>query len=545
MASDDKPPCRQHLLATDTAQLEQPAEEYVFPTWWLYVQASFMAAPAISNSLILPLLIPPRVKQLVGEQRKAAALGAITSFQTMIQLTAPVLGALSDKLQTPCGRRRPFIIVGQLSILAGIWCIWHSTSYILLNAAYQLYFVGCLLAWVPWMSILPDIVAEVQRGQAAAIQSLVIGATGVLGYTMGVLRGESILSLALCYIICFVLHALMIPIGWMSVAARPGYCALEKQRAEPPAATAAVAAASTVTNPGVCAALRDFVSPFWESPSFFWLFLNIMFFGIGNIFVSQWIFYWYTDIIGCAHCEGFKLFGHTVAHSTQTAAALLGVLTNVLGTVAAVPGGRLGDKLGRKPVVFGCIALYTLTPLCLAALSTSEHLLMRYGISDFSVVVLVIVAQGSINGVSAPNSQALQADCLPRAADGTTAKNGSRDMLLISLGANIPCMILPTPMGHVLDILNGCQTYGATPGSGSASIDLDDDDTLETSGSAAAGAAACDGHHRGYEVFFLIGASFYALSLLPLCKVSLQPRQAVVEPPESVTDVNRVDRSLQ
>eukprot|EP01047_Picozoa_sp_COSAG01_P048074 COSAG01_NODE_4651_length_4848_cov_27.984839_1_plen_405_part_10 len=298
MASDDKPPCRQHLLTTDTAQPEQPAEEYVFPTWWLYVQASFMAAPAISNSLILPLLIPPRVKQLVGEQRKAAALGAITSFQTMIQLTAPVLGALSDKLQTPCGRRRPFIIVGQLSILAGIWCIWHSTSYILLNAAYQLYFVGCLLAWVPWMSILPDIVAEVQRGQAAAIQSLVIGATGVLGYTMGVLRGESILSLALCYIICFVLHALMIPIGWMSVAARPGYCALEKQRAEPPAATTAVAAASTVANPGVCAALRDFVSPFWESPSFFWLFLNIMFFGIGNIFVSQWIFYWYTDIIG-------------------------------------------------------------------------------------------------------------------------------------------------------------------------------------------------------------------------------------------------------
>lgn len=45
---------------------------------------------------------------------------------------------------------------------------------------------------------------------------------------MGVLVGESILSLPLCYAICIGLHASMLPIGWVSLGIRPGLCAPEK-----------------------------------------------------------------------------------------------------------------------------------------------------------------------------------------------------------------------------------------------------------------------------------------------------------------------------
>ena len=109
---------------------KEEALPYRFPKWWLFVQASFMLAPAVSNNLILPLLIPPRVAQLVGQERKATALGAVTALDRGISLTGPLLGALSDKISTPCGRRRPFILIGQGFILLGIWGLWVARSHL-------------------------------------------------------------------------------------------------------------------------------------------------------------------------------------------------------------------------------------------------------------------------------------------------------------------------------------------------------------------------------------------------------------------------------
>lgn len=98
-----------------------------------------MAGPAITNTLIMPLLIPPRVAALVGQHREAAALGTITAVQTFLQALGPLVGAASDQLSGwPCGRRRPFVLIGQAYILAGIYLMTAAEGYVRLLLAYQL-----------------------------------------------------------------------------------------------------------------------------------------------------------------------------------------------------------------------------------------------------------------------------------------------------------------------------------------------------------------------------------------------------------------------
>jgi hypothetical protein len=97
-------PASEHLLppaphGAPAAGAAAHARHRFSPPWFV-VQASFMVAPAISNTLILPLLIPPRVEQLVGGARKAAALGAITSFTTVIQASPLDVNVIQTPLST-------------------------------------------------------------------------------------------------------------------------------------------------------------------------------------------------------------------------------------------------------------------------------------------------------------------------------------------------------------------------------------------------------------------------------------------------------------
>ena len=48
-------------------------------------------------------------------------------------------------------------------------------------AGMQVYFAGCLFSWVPWVSILPDLIVEEQRGRASGINSFVISFVGIIG----------------------------------------------------------------------------------------------------------------------------------------------------------------------------------------------------------------------------------------------------------------------------------------------------------------------------------------------------------------------------
>ena len=384
---------------------KEEALPYRFPKWWLFVQASFMLAPAVSNNLILPLLIPPRVAQLVGQERKATALGAVTALDRGISLTGPLLGALSDKISTPCGRRRPFILIGQGFILLGIWGLWLSKTYLVLLLAFQLYYTGCLFSWMPWVTILPELVCEEQRGEASAMNTFTISFLAIIGSIMGILVGESWLPLRWCYLICFVLHAVMVPVGWVAMGTRPGLCSKEK----PPPAARAASQAIAQRKLSCCNALCEFFSPFFESSAYCWIFVQGGVYATGSIFSYSWMFYWMDDTINCSHdCEGFVLFGHRVAHSTQTAMAGLGLLSNFISSQAAIPGAQLGDKYGRKLVSITFYVGQALVPLLYALVTMMAEL----PVSKFLCVLVIQIAQSAISTQLAHESQCRSASVL-------------------------------------------------------------------------------------------------------------------------------------
>ena len=115
---------------------------------------------------------------------------------------------------------------------------------------------------------------------------------------------------------------------------------------------------------------------------------------------------------------------------------------------------------------------------------------------------------------------ALTSDCLPRDAAGVSPKNAGRDVLLMGIGAAIPAILVPTPAGHLLDILNDCSSEVDQR---SGSYDGGSDGGSSQAGVAAAKAMVC-GSHAGYALYFVVGAAFMALSCLVLMKVNPPPR---------------------
>eukprot|EP01043_Picozoa_sp_COSAG02_P026264 COSAG02_NODE_1507_length_12231_cov_56.431751_9_plen_77_part_00 len=56
------------------------------PVWWLAFLGVFCFVPAVTNSMLLPLMLPPAVADMVGDNRKAAALGLLTSVQFILRV---------------------------------------------------------------------------------------------------------------------------------------------------------------------------------------------------------------------------------------------------------------------------------------------------------------------------------------------------------------------------------------------------------------------------------------------------------------------------
>jgi hypothetical protein len=433
-----------------------------FSSFWLTLQASFMAAPSITNALILPILLPGAVAAVAGPLYRAAALGALGSCAAAIACAGPVLGLLADRMRSPCGRRRPCVLLGQLAVLGGIYLLMkdmkdmqdgggggggeqlHHVGYPQLFAGYQLYSVGCLLSWITWRTILPEVVPEAQRPSAAAIQSGVALLCGMLGSGVGVLVGEGTLSSHRCYQLCMVAHALGLPLGWLVLGMEPSFgCAAEAAPAAAAAAAtqptlfapwgggggAALTTSSQAPFPAAAASsswwqqLRAFVSAFGAAAPFPWLFASEVAASTGGILQTSWTFYWLQDVVVYRSSSssvtppgggGYTVLGHQLTSSPEAAMAVLAIVCAVGGAVGAVPGRRLGQRYGQRQVLQWGRALALLPPLLCALVTYLPSLEEEEGgggapapagwrEARYGVAVLAHLMLGLAAGVQAPN----------------------------------------------------------------------------------------------------------------------------------------------
>jgi|GEM_PF-544043 len=123
--------------------------------------------------------LPLYLKRLTDSN---AATGVILSTTGITGLIFPVLaGAVSDRISTRFGRRRPLIVLGWLLVWTMTALLWRIDSLPWALPVIFLAYAGFFFAIGPYFALLPDTVPVRQRSFASGVMFLV-GGTGVLGY---------------------------------------------------------------------------------------------------------------------------------------------------------------------------------------------------------------------------------------------------------------------------------------------------------------------------------------------------------------------------
>jgi maltose/moltooligosaccharide transporter len=137
----------------------------------------------IQFAWVMQITLSSRVMEPLGGS--PFLLGLIASVSAIIGLfIQPLVGLLSDKIWTPLGRRRPFILLGALLGTFAIFSFPFSQS--LLTAALLTWVIeaGLNTAQGPYRTLVPDMVPQHQSTLANSVLSLAFGVGSVISMSL-------------------------------------------------------------------------------------------------------------------------------------------------------------------------------------------------------------------------------------------------------------------------------------------------------------------------------------------------------------------------
>lgn len=144
----------------------------------LTINAIFFGLTTLSQTMT-PLIVPLLVQQFVGLNRQGAYYGNIRLWSLMTALLVQsLMGLLSDRNPARWGRRRPFILVGTLGIIASVLGVGLTTGFEGETGYWLLFFIILLMmvaantAHGAAQGLIPDLVPENQRGVYSGIKAL-------------------------------------------------------------------------------------------------------------------------------------------------------------------------------------------------------------------------------------------------------------------------------------------------------------------------------------------------------------------------------------
>jgi hypothetical protein len=337
------------------------------------------------------------------------------------------------------------------------------------RSRYFLFHVGCMVGWVPYVAIIPELPPH-QRALGASVIAFTCGICEGVGSMLGIAIGRHWLSNDFAWVLMVVLNVINIVLGCLSMGDTPGLFTAE--RPAPPLLPADEGKSclsvvrSRLCSPGRLKTMcQDFLSAFRTSPAFARMFL-INFIGSLNP-LGTFHFYWYQDvfaphfdvfghsIIGCAKygdvgnppgCK--KWLGHDkkwiLAHQTQTAIATMSIISQVMRTLTALPGGSLDKRFfgsfRRRKAVLLALRLFGL-PLGAVYL---WHI-------PFTVVFCLSAYDWLVGGLTNPINSAFAADCLPVDDDGRP-RDPTRDTLIGGWAGIIPGLVMPIIGGQLFSV---------------------------------------------------------------------------------------------
>ncbi len=325
------------------------------------------------NGVILPKLN----EELVPENYKGTLLGVITALGMLIAvIVQPAAGALSDISRHRWGRRRPFILVGGVLVVIGLFLMALMSIYFhnwwILLAAYCFLQMADNIAQGAYQGFIPDSVPEGRRGIASGamgIAQLIGNVSGVAGATYFIDQKQPSIAILL---IMIVFALTLIPTLFL---------VKEKALTSPPPANR-------------WQVVRGTVREFLQHRDFVRFIISRLFVLTAIATISLFALYFLQDVIG-------------IKEGSLTGSYSLMLLVVVgFSLISIFPAAWLSDKIGRKKlVIIACVIGMVGTLLLSIARDMTQVVIFAS---------ILGVATGSFNSID----WAFATDLIPKEAAG-------------------------------------------------------------------------------------------------------------------------------
>ncbi len=374
---------------------------------WPFVASYAAAYLATSLVFIAPLLVTLalKVNSLVGTDRAPDNLSLVAASGSLVAMVGnPFFGRLSDRTTSRFGMRRPWILVGLAGGTCGILVVAVAPTIWVVLVGWclaQLFFNAMLAALV---AVLPDQVPAAQRGTVAGVLGICLPIASVGGtYVVNVFSGHELaMFLAPCAIgaVFIVPFALRLDDRRLAPADRPPW------------------------------SRRQLLTTYYVSPrrhpDFAWAFASRFMFVLAYAFLVTYQAYYLLEHLGTAEDD----VPRQIFLGTLTQAAVV--------VVAALVGGRLSDRTGRRKVfVASAAAVYGVALFLVAVAGGFDGFLVGMAISGLGFGLYMAV------------DLALVADVLP---DGDSA---AKDLGVLNIAGALPFSVAPALAPLVLAIGGG------------------------------------------------------------------------------------------
>jgi MFS family permease len=365
-------------------------------------------------SAVLIITMPSQIKAAVGDATKGSVLGLALGAGALISmLAAPLFGALSDRIHLPGGRRKPWIVIGSVGNIVGLFglafLIQPGQPDSVLGWTIAFLFVELFnnVATGPYSALIPDQVPPDQRGSASGW----LGLMTMLGTFAGGAMGFLIEPVGIVGV--YAILAGVIALG--AIVTVFGVQETNIPRETPPFTLREF--------------LRGLVTPFKDS-DFTWVFLTRFLVTMGIFTVQEFIQYYLGDVIGAP----YVLAGvGKVADTAETAVSFFLPMLLLGAIITTLLAGVLSDKVGRKSMVY------------VSGLLMSIVCLVFVFFHSFTLAVLMGVVFGLGYGAYESVDWALASDVLPSQDDY------AKDMGVWHVAMVFPQVIATPIAGFLLD----------------------------------------------------------------------------------------------
>jgi MFS family permease len=318
------------------------------------------------------IIIPGRLDDLSRDTQGTLLAIIFIAGAVAPILIQPTIGVISDFTISRWGRRKPYIVLGSLLDVVFLFGVAISNDFVAMVAFYFLLQVSSNFAQGPFQGYVPDLVPAKQVGMASGLMGLMLTLGTIVGVgiaTLGGLMDNMVLA--------------TMALGVVEVATMVVLIAtVDEGTAAPPR-----------TKPWAQVALSAWGRDILKQRDVLWLLLvRLLFLGAFNATLIAVGYFRRSHGMSDDDANGIVFIG----------TAIVGVCT----ALAAIPGGRLSDRFGRRPVIWVAAAIATLG---LAGVAVAPNP---------AIAVAAWVPFGLGMGLFLSADWALMADVIPKATSG-------------------------------------------------------------------------------------------------------------------------------